>query len=339
MATMKDVARLAGVSTATVSRAIMTPEKVSPATRSRVEAAVTESGYTPHIQMSRSLKRSESKTIVAIVPDISDMYFADLIRGVEETAHANGYLMLVGDSHSQDYREETFVNMAYRKQADGLILLGTDLPFGISKAEQRFLPPLVMACEYSHELDLPTVHIDNLTAAFEAVNYLTRLGHQHIAQISGPIQSNLCQFRNQGYLQAIRRSGVELDESLTVYTEFSLEGGKQAAHSLMTRKNPPTAIFCHSDSIAIGALHEVKRLGFNVPEDVSIIGFDDIDMVQYTEPPLTTISQPRYEIGRQAMLKLLEVLRGKPNGNSDSRSCLLETELIVRQSTDVCRKR
>ncbi|MDF5048931.1 LacI family DNA-binding transcriptional regulator, partial [Vibrio parahaemolyticus] len=175
MATMKDVAQLAGVSTATVSRALMNPEKVSSSTRKRVEDAVLEAGYSPN-SLARNLRRNESKTIVTIVPDICDPYFSEIIRGIEDAAMEHGYLVLLGDSGQQKKRESSFVNLVFTKQADGMLLLGTDLPFDVSKPEQKNLPPMVMACEFAPELELPTVHIDNLTSAFEAVNYLTQLG-------------------------------------------------------------------------------------------------------------------------------------------------------------------
>ncbi|MGL5799639.1 MAG: LacI family DNA-binding transcriptional regulator, partial [Plesiomonas sp.] len=161
MATMKDVAQLAGVSTATVSRALMNPDKVSTATRQRVEKAVVEVGYSPN-SLARNLRRNESKTIVVIVPDISDPFFADVIRGIEEAATAQGYLVLLGDCAQQNARERSFVNLVFTKQADGMLLLSSNLPFDISKPEQKNLPPIVMANEFSPELELPTVHIDNL---------------------------------------------------------------------------------------------------------------------------------------------------------------------------------
>ncbi len=155
-----------------------------------------EAGYSPN-SLARNLRRNESKTIVAIVPDICDPYFTEIIRGIEEAAMENGYLVLLGDSGQQESRESSFVNLVFTKQADGMLLLGTDLPFDVSKPEQKNLPPLVMACEYAPELELPTVHIDNLTAAFEAVNYLTQVGHKQIAQITGEPDAALTQFRTQ----------------------------------------------------------------------------------------------------------------------------------------------
>ncbi|GMM90771.1 DNA-binding transcriptional regulator CytR [Vibrio fortis] len=329
MATMKDVAQLAGVSTATVSRALMNPEKVSVTTRKRVETAVLEAGYSPNT-LARNLRRNESKTIITIVPDICDPYFAEIIRGIEDAAVENDYLVLLGDSGQQKKRESSFVNLVFTKQADGMLLLGTDHPFDVSKAEQKNLPPMVMACEFAPELELPTVHIDNLTSAFEAVNYLAQLGHKRIAQISGPTSATLCQFRQQGYQQALRRAGVTMNPAYSTVGDFTFEAGAQAVRQLLALPEQPTAIFCHNDAMAIGAIQEAKKLGLRVPHDLSIVGFDDIQFAQYCDPPLTTISQPRYEIGRQAMLMMLDMLKGN---DVQAGSRLLEAKLVVRGST------
>ncbi|MCQ8869039.1 DNA-binding transcriptional regulator CytR [Vibrio splendidus] len=329
MATMKDVAQLAGVSTATVSRALMNPEKVSVSTRKRVETAVLEAGYSPNT-LARNLRRNESKTIITIVPDICDPYFAEIIRGIEDAAVENDYLVLLGDSGQQKKRESSFVNLVFTKQADGMLLLGTDHPFDVSKPEQKNLPPMVMACEFAPELELPTVHIDNLTSAFEAVNYLAQLGHKRIAQISGPTTATLCKFRQQGYQQALRRAGVSMNPAYSTVGDFTFEAGAQAVRQLLALPEQPTAIFCHNDAMAIGAIQETKKLGLRVPQDLSIVGFDDIQFAQYCDPPLTTISQPRYEIGRQAMLMMLDLLKGN---DVQAGSRLLEAKLVVRGST------
>lgn len=328
MATMKDVAQLAGVSTATVSRALMNPEKVSPSTRKKVDEAVLESGYAPN-SLARNLRRNESKTIVAIVPDICDPYYSEIIRGIEDAAVEHGYLVLLGDSGQQKKRESSFVNLVFTKQADGMLLLGTDLPFDVSKSEQKNLPPMVMACEYAPELELPTVHIDNLTSAFEVVNYLTQLGHEHIAEISGPESAALCHFRHQGYLQALRRAGITTNPAFHVFGDFTFEAGAKAVRQLLGLAQRPTAIFCHNDMMAIGAIQEAKRLGIRVPQELSVVGFDDIHFAQYCDPPLTTVCQPRYEIGRQAMLMMLELLKGH---DVRAGSRLLETTLVIRDS-------
>ncbi|HCD2000904.1 TPA: DNA-binding transcriptional regulator CytR [Citrobacter farmeri] len=328
-ATMKDVAMKAKVSTATVSRALMNPDKVSQSTRNRVEQAAIEVGYLPQAT-GRNVKRNESRTILVIVPDICDPFFSELIRGIEVTAASHGYLVLIGDCAHQNQQEKTFVNLIITKQIDGMLLLGSRLPFDASIEEQRNLPPMVMANEFAPELELPTVHIDNLTAAFNAVNYLHELGHQRIGCIAGPEEMPLCHYRLQGYVQALRRCGVTVDPHYIARGDFAFEAGGNALRQLFELPQPPTAVFCHSDVMALGALSWAKRQGINVPDDLSIIGFDNIALAEFCDPPLTTVAQPRFEIGREAMLLLLDQIHGQ-NVNSGSR--LMDCELILRGTT------
>ena len=328
-ATMKDVALQANVSTATVSRALMNPEKVSQATRNRVEQAALEVGYLPQMQ-GRNMKRNESRTILVIVPDICDPFFSEVIRGIEVTAAAQGYLVLIGDCAHQNQQEKTFIDLIITKQIDGMLLLGSRLPFDASIEEQRNLPPMVMANEFAPELGLPTVHIDNLTASFDAVNYLHELGHQRIACIAGPEEMPLCHYRLQGYVQALRRCGITVDPHYIARGNFTYEAGANALEQLLALPQPPTAIFCHSDIMALGALSYAKRQGLKVPDDLSIIGFDNISLAEFCDPPLTTVAQPRFDIGREAMLLLLNQLSGQ---FVESGSRLLDCELIIRGST------
>ena len=328
-ATMKDVALQANVSTATVSRALMNPEKVSQATRNRVEQAALEVGYLPQLQ-GRNMKRNESRTILVIVPDICDPFFSEVIRGIEVTAAAQGYLVLIGDCAHQNQQEKTFIDLIITKQIDGMLLLGSRLPFDASIEEQRNLPPMVMANEFAPELGLPTVHIDNLTASFDAVNYLHELGHQRIGCIAGPEEMPLCHYRLQGYVQALRRCGITVDPHYIARGNFTFEAGSTALEQLLALPQPPTAVFCHSDIMALGALSYAKRRGLKIPDDLSIIGFDHISLAEFCDPPLTTVSQPRFDIGREAMLLLLNQLSGQV---VDSGSRLLDCELIIRGST------
>jgi len=211
-----------------------------------------------------------------------------------------------------------------------MLLLGSRLPFDASIEEQRNLPPMVMANEFAPELELPTVHIDNLTAAFNAVNYLQELGHKRIGCIAGPEEMPLCHYRLQGYVQALRRTGATVDPHYIARGDFTYAAGGLALEQLLSLPQPPTAVFCHSDVMALGALSYAKRRGLNVPKDLSIIGFDNISLSEFCDPPLTTVAQPRYDIGREAMLLLLDQLNGQ---TVSSGSRLLDCELIVRGST------
>ncbi len=328
MATMKDVAEMAGVSTATVSRTLMNPEKVSLITRQKVERAALAVGYFPQ-DLSRRVKRNDSHIILVIVPDISNPFFFDILQGIEQTAARQGYLVLISHCAEQHQLKQTLINLIMTKQIDGILLLGSFLPVDTSKEERHHLPPIVMAIEFVPELDLPTVHIDNLTAAFEAVHYLYKLGHKKIACITGPESVAFSHYRLEGYIQALHRNGLTVEKNYVVRGDLTYETGAQAFTTLMKLAHPPTAIFCHNDIMAIGAMQQSYKLGIRVPQDISIVGFDNLDLAQYCSPPLTTVAQPRYQMGQKAMLLLLEQLQGHAIPN---RSQLLETKLIVRAS-------
>lgn len=243
-ATMKDVALKANVSTATVSRALMNPDKVSQATRNRVEQAALEVGYLPQ-SLGRNMKRNESRTILVIVPDICDPFFSEVIRGIEVTAAEHGYLVLIGDCAHQNQKEKTFIDLIITKQIDGMVLLSSRLPFDASVEEQRNLPPMVMSNEFAPELELPTVHIDNLTAAFNAVNYLHELGHQRIGCIAGPEDMPLCHYRLQGYVQAAapqryhRRSALYCSRQLYLRSRRQCAGAAPGAAGAADRRLLP----------------------------------------------------------------------------------------------------
>ena len=293
-----------------------------------MEQAALEVGYFPQA-MGRNVKRNESRTIPVIVPDICDPFFSEIIRGIEVTAAEQGT--------GADWRlrpseptGKTFIDLIITKQIDGMLLLGSRLPFDASIEEQRNLPPMVMANEFAPELELPTVHIDNLTAAFNAVNYLRELGHKRIGCIAGPEEMPLCHYRLQGYVQALRRTGVTVDPHYIARGDFTFAAGGQALEKLLDLPEPPTAVFCHSDVMALGALSYAKRRGLRIPKDLSIIGFDNISLSEFCDPPLSTVAQPRYQIGREAMLLLLDQLHGQ---TVSSGSRLLDCELIVRGTT------
>ncbi|NDL64869.1 DNA-binding transcriptional regulator CytR [Acerihabitans arboris] len=329
MATMKDVAEKAGVSTATVSRALMNPEKVSVTTRRKVQLAVSDVGYSPQ-PLGRQVKRNETRNLLAVVPDICDPFFSEILRGIEETADENGYLVLIADCAHQRPHKKSFSDLIIARQIDGMLLLGSEPPFAIDIAEQLNLPPMVMVNEFVPELALPTVHIDNLTAAYEAVDYLFSLGHRRIACISGPKHLTLCQYRVQGYIQALRRHGIPSEEHIVIQGDISYQTGATGLNALISRTYPPTAIFCHSDIIAFGVLSQAKKVGLDVPADLSLIGFDDITLARFCDPPLTTVAQPGYQLGREALLLLLQQLRQQAVTNT---SLLLDSKLIVRGST------
>ncbi len=329
MATIKDVAEAAGCSTATVSRALASPEKVTEVTRQRVQAAIARVGYAPNLA-ARNLRRSESRTIVVLLPDIANPFFSEIIAGLEETAHQAGYQVLLGDCEHDAGRAEAYFGLLRTNQADGLILLTSEVPQALVRRQHTDVP-VVTACEYFDDIALPTVRIDNLQAAVKAVDYLLSLGHRRIATLSGPLGNPICRDRNAGFSHQLRQAGLEPKDEWVVAGDFSFHAGYQNGRWLLRlpRQERPTAVFCHSDEMAIGLMKAARDAGIPVPDELSVIGFDNIGFSEYCEPELTTVSQPREQIGRTAMQTLLAMLHKQAVLPLQ----VLNTQLIVREST------
>jgi len=333
MATIEDVARMAGVSIATVSRAIHHPGKVAETTRKKVNAAIAKTGFTANA-MAQSLRSKSSKMILAMVPDISNTFFANILLGLEAVATRRGYGLLIGNTENDPQTEATYLTYTRSNKADGIVLMTGHLPFGAAEVRQH-LPPIVAACEEIVEESVPFVGVDNQHGARTAVHHLVELGHRRIAYISGPPNNILSSERRAGYELALRQSGLTVDPELTLDGDFSIEGGRLAVERLFIRDALPTAFFCANDDMAIGVLLALSQRGYNVPGDFSVIGFDDIPFSSCTTPPLTTIRQPRRLIGEAAMTKMLDMVEGKPVRTG---AVILPVELIIRGSTGAPRE-
>lgn len=328
--TMKEIARLAGTSTATVSRALSDPHLVSPQTLDRVMDAVRRAGYTPNL-LARNLRRMESRAVVVIVPDIANPFFPEIVRGIEEVAHRSGYCVLLGDTQGQPHRERAYASMVLERRADGLIILSGRVPEPLPEylALRPDSVPIVMACEYVDDSDLPTVIIDNRRAAQTATEHLLTLGHRDIGFIAGPAGNVLTRDRLEGYRQALGAAGLVAAEQVAT-GDFSIISGIRAAQDLLARRPRPTALVCSNDEMALGAIQFAKQSGLRVPHQLSVVGFDDIRFAAVSDPPLTTISQPREEIGRLAMDMLLGLLEKRP---PERRHLVLTADLTQRTST------
>lgn len=330
MITIADVARAAGVSTATVSRTLSNPEAVSERRRRVVLQAVEALGYAPNYA-AKSLRTTRSQRIILTVPDISNPFFSAVIRGAEETAQAAGYSILIGDTRHDSGREEYYAKMLSRREADGMIFLGHRLAPTAASIVARLgsEAPIVNGCEYEPDLNVSSVHIANAVAAAEAMQHLYDLGHRRIGVITGPLLSPLSRDRLGGVQGAAAGRGLWQD--ILVRTgDFSVDSGEALAKALLNEDRPPTAIFCFSDEMAIGAVVALRERGLDCPGDVSVIGFDDIRLARAYQPALTTISQPKEQIGRKTVEILLAILAGEADGGA---SITLPHELIVRAST------
>ena len=331
MNTIVDVARRAEVSTATVSRVLSQPAIVSPATRERVLKAVADLGYEPN-PAARALRTLRAQKLLVTLPDISNPFFAHVIRGAEEAARDAGYAVMLGDTRHDPELENQYAAMLRRREVDGLVFLGHRLPDSLAAAvaETPGLLPVVNGCEYSPELGVSSVHIDNAAAGEEATQHLIALGHTRIGVITGPLISPISRDRLDGVRQAAATAPAT---DLSIRNgDFSVESGFAEAKALLAKK--VTALFCFSDEMAIGALDAVRSRGLACPADVSIVGFDDIRFARYLAPALTTIAQPMSEIGRRCVELLIQIIGGQLTTPS---IITLPHHLVVRGSTGPAR--
>ena len=330
MANIYEVAKRAGVSTATVSRVLSQPDIVAPATRRAVTAAIKVLGYTPN-SAAKNLRTLRTRNLLVTVPDISNPFFSLILQGLEEAALRAGYAVLVGDTQHDQKREELYALMLKRKEADGLIFLGHRLPKQAAEFVRSLPPgraPVVNGCEFTPRLGIPSVHIDNATAAADAMDHLYRLGHRRIGIVTGPLVSPLSRDRLRGVSVRAKKARAERDLMVT-HGDFSIESGAVAASRLLGGKEPPTAIFCFNDEMAMGVIETARRQQRRVPDDVSVVGFDDIRYARHLNPPLTTVAQPMRQIGEGTVRLLLEILLE----DKAPESVTLPHTLVVRSST------
>lgn len=324
--TIRMVAELAGVSTATVSRTLSRPETVRPDTRERVLSAIKETGFVPNKQ-AVDFRRQATRTIILLVRDISNPFYLDIYKGVEEFAFGAGYKVLMGDARNDDARICHYIEMVRNRQADGLILMTGRLPKAAMIAP---LPPIVVALEMLEDIILPMVAIDNCAAAARAVQHLIALGHRRIAHVTGPMEELMNRHRHDGYLAALRDAGLPSDAALTVQGSYRLDSGRRAVRHLLRSQAAFTAVFASNDEMAVGVINELRAHGHRVPQDVSVVGFDDIVFADAADPPLTTIRQARREIGGRAMAMMIGILNGQ---QPDDNEVLIDVELVVRGTT------
>lgn len=324
---MREVAEAAGVSTATVSRALSDPARVSGEVRGRVEAAVARLGYTVN-SAARSLRRSNTGVVLVLVPDIGNPFFSKLLKGVEQRARELSYSVLIGDTGTDSGLLELYMRQVAARRVDGMILLNGRLPGGEAAV------PVVVVSERVPGASAPMVGIDNAAAASLAMRHLRALGHERIAHIAGPDGNVLTADRARGYRDALREWPGSAAPHV-VHGDFSIESGREAARALMGGRRPaPTAIFAANDEMAMGAIVELKAHGIAVPADVSVVGFDDIEFAAAYDPPITTLRQPRFEMGRVAMSLLGGRLGGEAHGGEGAaESVVLPVELVIRGST------
>ncbi len=333
---IRDVAKVAGVSTASVSRTLSNPEMVSEATRALVFNAVQQTGYRINVS-ARNLRKQATSAIAVLVPNLANPFFARILSGIAEVMSGAGFSVLIADTTPMsldDHRVPAFLSL---NQTDGLIVLDGLLERDalLNRGTPASRAPMVFACEWNENLVRPSVTIDNQDAARRAIRHLVSLGHKRIGVLNGPRDNVLTQARLEGAQGAIHESGLELPKRWVFDGDFTLQAGVRAAALWLGAQNRPTAVFCASDEMAMGFIGELNQRGVRVPDEVSVVGFDDLEIAAHFVPPLTTIHQPREAIGRAAAQMLLDrmSLSVQERERQPAPKLVLPVDLVIRKST------
>lgn len=326
--TLDDVAQTAGVSTATVSRCLNVPDRVAKSTRDRVNAAVAQLGYTPNFG-ARVMAAKRTFTIGAIIPTMENAIFARGLQAFQEELHKRGYTLLVASSAYSPKIEEEQIHALVARGADGLLLIGYERDPEIYRYLEQQKIPVLVSWAYSKENPQPSIGFDNRASMCALTEEVFRLGHRKIGTISGITNGNdRAKQRLLGVQTALQKNGLPLDDLTVIETTYGIESGAAALEQLMSLASPPTVIMCGNDVLAAGALLRARDLGINVPGDLSITGFDDIELATIVSPALTTVHVPHREMGHQAAVSLVDMLEKK----TDLVSVELQSSLRIRDT-------
>lgn len=328
-----EVAKIAGVSIATVSRCINDPERVREKTREKVQKVIKETGFSVNT-LAQNFRRGRTNMIMVVLPSVGDPFFTDVMRGLRSAAAEQGYSLIINENQFSSMSEDEIGAMMVSRQVDGIILLASMSPFGndvISSQSNRRLP-IVVGCEAITESlkDLPSVHIDNIAAAKEATEYLISLGHSKIAFMAGEETSLLTKDRERGYRDAMEEAGIEIEDGWVTSGDLTVVGARTATKQFISLDKRPTAIFCANDEMAIGTLHELKAAGLEIPQDISVMGFDNTRYAEVMDPPLTTIDQPAEEIGVRTLHRMIKAIESNVEDNTKPE--IIPHKLIIRNS-------
>lgn len=325
---LSDVARLAGVSAATVSRVLNHPEIVTPQLRAKVRRAITTLGYAPDAT-ARALSLGHSRTIGAVVPTLGIAIFADGIAALQGRLREHGYTLLIANSEYDPDKESEEVQALLERGVDGLVLVGGVTSPSAVELIERYHRPVITTYVSHSRTGIPAVGIDNADAMFQMVRYLIELGHTRFGIITdAAIRNDRTEARREGILNAFASAGLTLEPQRIVEVSYSVGSGRGALKRLITADPDITAVVCTSDALAVGALAECRALGLSVPRDISITGYDDVEIALHTDPPLTTVNVPAREIGRLAADHLISAIAGR----APPASTALPTQLMIRAS-------
>ncbi len=330
--TIKDIARELGISPSTVSRALKDHPDISPTTKTQVRELVEKLKYKPNA-IALSLRSRKSYTIALIVPQIVHHFFSSVISGIEEVAQSAGYNVMIFQSNESYEREVAITQSLVSNQADGLLvsISKTSRKFGHLKELMNGGMPLVFFDRACEEIEADRVIVDDFNGAFNAVEYLIRTGCRRIAHFSAPQHLQIGYQRKRGYISALEKHGIEPEDALMVKCDTH-EEALEITPLIMRLPDPPDAIFAVNDMTATGILKVLKQMRFRIPEDVSVIGFTDGLVATVTDPPLTTVSQHGYELGKKAMEMLLKRIDALEE-DYPALTEVIPTELVIRETT------
>lgn len=326
--TIKNIARAAKVSHSTVSRALHNSPLVKQETADRIRQIAYTIGYRPSA-VARSLVTKKTKTIGIVVTMIADPFIAEVVSGIEETANDHGYSVFLANSNADPEREVKVVQSFHERRVDGILVTASRVGALYMPLLTQMNVPIVLINNQHPSEFVHSVCIDNVTASCEAAQHLIGMGHRRIAYISDQHGFQSDTERSAGYRRALEMADIPFLPELIAHGDGKAEGGMGAMEKLLAMPEPPTAVFCYNDMSALGALRAIRARNLNVPDDISVVGFDDLFITSYTDPMLTTIRQPRRQMGRMAMEILLQLF----SGSETETKIRVQGQLIVREST------
>jgi LacI family transcriptional regulator len=330
MPTIQDVAKRAGVAPITVSRVINNADYIRPATRKKVEDAIAELGYVPN-HMARGLRLRQSGTIGLVLTDIINPFFTILARGVEDAASAEGFSIFLCNTDESEEKQMAYLKVLLQKQVDGILLVPARSTLRPLEVITKNKTELVILDRRVPSSNVDIIRCESVSSSERLVSHLIALGHTRIAILTGPQGVSTAEDRVEGYKRALQAGGIDLDSSLIYHGRFSLISGYQMARDAMNRAPTPTALFATNNFIAVGAFNALKDLGLRIPDDISMVTYDDLPGALTINPFFTAMSQPSYEMGNRAAKLLLARLRGERTKLYEE--IILPTDLIVRSSS------
>ena len=330
MSTIKDVAKRAGVAPITASRVVNNSGYVSQEKRERVENAIAELGYVPNT-LARSLRSRRTNTLALVLTDITNPFWTTVARGVEDAASAAGLNVIFCNTDESEEEQDRYLKVLLQKQVDGILLAPAHSSHEqVASILSRNIPVVIIDRRIDG-VEVDTVYCDSEGGAYELVGHLISLGHKRIAMLNGPTDVATATDRLAGYKRALAEANIESEGSLMFCGGFDIDSGYNMAQKVLALSPRPTALFAANNFIAIGAIRAFRDAGLSIPENMAVVGFDDLPETLVIDPFLTSAAQPAYEMGRQATTLLLDRLSGK--APDEIQEIVLPVELIIRQSS------